>query len=108
MAAPRSRRLRLLESLRRTLSEMLHERLFRAAGRNGRQRPENTGAIYTSAMEEEPDLLDQLLLVHHRARQENGEVNTGSHPVMVDDAERKKMLSAVRAMVNRSAARFSR
>jgi hypothetical protein len=86
---------------------MLHERVLKNAGQNGRKKPENTSAIYTSAMEDEPDLLDQLLLVHHRAREENGGTAPGSQPMPVDDAERKKMLSAVRAMVHQSSVRFS-
>jgi hypothetical protein len=86
---------------------MLHERVFMTAGRNGRRKPENTSAIYTTAMELERDLLDQLLLVHHRARQEDGEATPASTHMPVDDAERKRMLSAIRAMVHQSSVRFS-
>lgn len=100
MARVRSRRLRLLESLRRTLSEKLHFQVWRAARQCGRRAPENTSAIYAMAMAATPDLLDQLLLVHHRALQEEGEP---AHPAgpPVDDIERKRMLSAVRATVDR-------
>jgi len=86
---------------------MLHERVFRTAGQSGRRKPPNTSAIYTTAKEQQPDLLDQLLLVHHRARQENGEAMQGSHPMPGDDTERMRMLSAVRAMVDQSSVRFS-
>ena len=101
MSRLRSRRLRLLESLRRTLSEKLHFQVWRAARQCGRRTPENTSAIYAMAMAATPQLLDQLLLVHHRALQEEGELPP--HPVVppVDDIERKRMLSAVRATVDR-------
>jgi hypothetical protein len=101
MSRLRSRRLRLLESLRRTLSEKLHFQVWRAARQCGRRTPENTSAIYAMAMAATPQLLDQLLLVHHRALQEEGELPP--HPVAppVDDIERKRMLSAVRATVDR-------
>jgi hypothetical protein len=103
----RSRRLRLLESLRRTISELLHDRVRKAAAGRGRPEPENTSAIYAMAQSEVPDLLDQLLLVHHRVEQERGEVRQGPTPPPPDDRERKRMLSAVRAMVHRSAERFN-
>jgi hypothetical protein len=106
MAHVRSRRLRLLESLRRTLSEMLHERVWKSASRNGRGEPVNTSAIYTAAIAEDPDLLDQLLLVHHRVRQEQGEIQPDAPTPQTDDGERRRMLSAVRATVRQSAARF--
>lgn len=100
MARVRSRRLRLLESLRRTLSEKLHLQVWRAARQCGRRTPENTSAIYAMAKAATPDLLDQLLLVHHRALQEQGELVHPARPP-VDDIERKRMLSAVRATVDR-------
>jgi hypothetical protein len=92
--------LRLLESLRRTLSEKLHLQVWRAARRCGRRTPENTSAIYAMAKAATPELLDQLLLVHHRALQEEGELAHPARPP-VDDIERKRMLSAVRATVDR-------
>ena len=107
MAPLRSRRLRLLESLRRTLSEMLEERVIHAAGQNGRCEPVNTSAIYTMAVAEAPDLLDQLLFVHHRVREEQGEVPQGDPPPDQDDAERKRLLSAVRATVRQSSVRYN-
>jgi hypothetical protein len=100
MARVRSRRLRLLESLRRTLSEKLHFQVWRAARQCGRRTPENTSAIYAMAKAATPELLDQLLLVHHRALQEEGELARPAGPP-VDDIERKRMLSAVRATVDR-------
>jgi hypothetical protein len=92
--------LRLLESLRRTLSEKLHLQVWRAARQCGRRTPENTSAIYAMAKAATPELLDQLLLVHHRALQEEGELAQPAGPP-VDDIERKRMLSAVRATVDR-------
>ena len=101
MARVRSRRLRLLESLRRTLSEKLHIQVWRAAHQAGRRTPENTNAIYAMAKAATPELLDQLLLVHHRALQEQGELPDNPPDLPVDDVERKRMLSAVRATVDR-------
>jgi hypothetical protein len=101
MSRLRSRRLRLLESLRRTLSEKLHFQVWRAARQCGRRTPENTSAIYAMAKAATPDLLDQLLLVHHRALQEEGALPHHPAGPPVDDIERKRMLSAVRATVDR-------
>ena len=101
MARLRSRRLRLLESLRRTLTEKLHFQVWRAARQCGRRTPENTSAIYAMAVAATPDLLDQLLLVHHRALQEEGALPPHTAGPPVDDVERKRMLSAVRATVDR-------
>jgi hypothetical protein len=102
MAQPRSRRLRLLESLRRTINEMLHERVHRAARSRGHLPPQSTASIYTSASEEAPELLDQLLFVHRRVDQEKGEEIRAAAPNRLDHGDRKAMLSAVRAAVNRS------
>ena len=101
MSRLRSRRLRLLESLRRTLSEKLHFQVWRAARQCGRRAPENTSAIYAMAKAATPDLLDQLLLVNHRALQEEGALPQHPAGPSVDDIERKRMLSAVRATVDR-------
>jgi nucleotidyltransferase/DNA polymerase involved in DNA repair len=106
MARARSRRLRLLESLRRTLSEKLHLQVWRAARQCGRHAPENTAAIYAMAKAATPDLLDQLLLVHHRVlEEETKDVAEHSTPPL-DDIERKRMLSAVRATVDRASSRL--
>ena len=105
MTAMRSRRLRLLESLRRTLSEMLHDRVQVAANRRGHRAPADTSSVYTMAAAEAPDLLEQLLLVHHCVRQEQGETLVNDPP-NEDDLERKRMLSAVRATVQRAELRF--
>lgn len=86
---------------------MLHERVWKSARRNGRGEPVNTNAIYTAAIAEDPDLLDQLLLVHHRVRQEQGEIDADTQAPETGDGERKRMLSAVRATVRQSAARFN-
>lgn len=101
MSRLRSRRLRLLESLRRTLSEKLHFQVWRAARQCGRRTPENTSAIYAMAKAATPDLLDQLLFVHHRALQEEGALPHQPPGPPMDDIERKRMLSAVRATVDR-------
>ena len=105
MAQPRSRsrRLRLLESLRRTINEMLHDRVRRAAQSHGHLPPQNTSSIYTSASEEAPELLDQLLFVHRRVIQEKGhEVPPVVTPDGIDHGDRQAMLSAVRAAVNQT------
>lgn len=102
MAQPRSRRLRLLESLRRTINEMLHERVHKAANEKGHGPPVNTSTIYTSASREVPELLDQLLYVHHKVDQERGETARSAPPDQLADPDRRAMLSAVRAAVNRT------
>ena len=106
MAQPRSRRLRLLESLRRTINEMLHEKVQRAATARGHGAPQNTQSIYTSATDEVPELLDQLLFVHRRVGQEKGEDIATVLPGSLDHSRRKAMLSAVRAAVKQSNASF--
>jgi len=103
--AIRSRRLRLLESLRHTLSDKLHIQVSRAAKKCGRHEPDNTSAIYAMAVAATPDLLDQLLLVHHRVDEERGNATDDGVPPC-DDIERKRMLSAVRATVERAASRL--
>jgi hypothetical protein len=80
---------------------MLHERVQHAARSRGHLPPQNTASIYTSASEEAPELLDQLLFVHHRVDQEKGE-EIPAAPDRLDHGDRKAMLSAVRAAVNRS------
>jgi hypothetical protein len=104
MVPQRSRRLRLLESLRRTINEMLHERVQRAASARGHGAPQNTSSIYTSASQDAPELLDQLFFVHCRVGEEMGDTTTSTAPDLLDDRHRKAMLSAVRAAVNRSRA----
>ncbi len=107
MGTARSRRLRLLESLRRTISDKLHEKVNTTNGANGGFRPpENTSAIYTQAKHVAPDLLDQLFNVHQRTCEEQGQpMITGQGPEL-NDFERKQMLSAVRAAVMRSQTRY--
>jgi hypothetical protein len=106
MAQPRSRRLRLLESLRCTINEMLHEKVQRAAMARGHGAPQNTQSIYTSAADEVPELLEQLLFVHRRVGQERGEKIPPVPPGSLDHGRRQAMLSAVRAAVKRSSAGF--
>ena len=103
----RSRRLRFLESLRRTISEKLHLRARQAGPVGNGGGAENTSAIYAAAMREFPDLLEQLLCVHQRTRQELGEVPPKAPPAsQLSDVERRRMLSAVRAAVLRSQMRI--
>ena len=102
MAPQRSRRLRLLESLRRTMNEILHDKVHRLAQKRGHGVPQNTSSIYTSATEEAPELLDQLFFVHRRVSEEMGEEFGPVTPDQLDDRERRAMLSAVRAAVHRS------
>jgi len=102
MVPQRSRRLRLLESLRRTMNEMLHDRIYRTAQARGHVSPQNTSSIYASAEQEAPELLDQLFFVHRRVGEEMGEEVDPTPPARLDDQRRRAMLSAVRAAVNRS------
>lgn len=107
MGSARSRRLRFLESLRKTISEKLHEKVSMASVANHSfAPPENTSEIYQKAKHVAPDLLDQLFNVHQRACEEQGQpMITGRGPEP-SDLERKQMLSAVRAAVMRSQTRF--
>ena len=102
MAPQRSRRLRLLESLRRTMNEILHDRVHRLAQKRGHGAPQNTSSIYASESEEAPELLDQLFFVHRKVGEEMGEEVDPSIPDQLDDSQRRAMLSAVRAAVHRS------
>jgi hypothetical protein len=83
------------------LSEKLHTQVSSAAKSCGRHQPVNTSEIYAMAAAATPELLDQLLLVHHRVREERGEVVAEEAQPPVDDIERMRMLSAVRATVDR-------
>ena len=85
MAPQRSRRLRLLESLRRTMNEILHDRVHRLAQKRGHGAPQNTSSIYTSAAEEAPELLDQLFFVHRKVGEEMGEEVDPSTPDRLDE-----------------------
>jgi hypothetical protein len=98
--------LRLLESLRRTISEKLHDRVRRAARGKGRGIPINTSSIYASARNEAPELLDQLLLVHQRVGEEQGSDSPPEAHHPLTDAERRAMLSAVRAAVHQTRERL--
>lgn len=101
MAGIRSKRLKLLEGLRRTLCDRLHEKVsLIARARGWLKPPENTSAIYQLAAAGAPALLDELLAVHVKASCERAP--KASDPAVANDAERKRMLSAVRACVARS------
>jgi len=102
MAPQRSRRLRLLESLRRTMNEILHDRVHRLAQKRGHGAPQNTSSIYASASEEAPELLDQLFFVHRKVGEEMGDEIESETPDRLDERQRRAMLSAVRAAVHRS------
>lgn len=107
MGTARSRRLRLLESLRRTISDKLHEKVTSSCvGAGGFGPPENTSAIYAQAKHVAPDLLDQLFHVHVRACEEQGVKVVLPKDDEPSDLERKRMLSAVRAAVVRSQTRY--
>ena len=107
MGTSRSRRLRLLESLRRTMSDKLHDKVNSSYRGNGSfSPPENTSAIYTHAKRVAPELLDQLFNVHIKACEEQGLPAAPAPGHEPDDLERKQMLSAVRAAVMRSQTRF--
>ena len=107
MGTSRSRRLRLLESLRRTISDKLHQKVHTSSLSNGSfTPPENTSAIYLQAKRVAPELLDQLFNVHIRACEEQGSPPHVPEGGGSDDLERKQMLSAVRAAVMRSQTRF--
>jgi len=89
------------------MSDKLHEKVCSSSvSANGLGVPENTGAIYRQAMHVAPELLDQLLNVHVRACEEQGEPPLSESRPTNDDIERRQMLSAVRAAVMRSQARF--
>ena len=102
MVPQRSRRLRLLESLRRTMNEILHDRVHRLAQKRGHGAPRNTSSIYASASEEAPELLDQLFFVHRKVGEEMGDEIESETPDRLDERQRRAMLSAVRAAVHRS------
>ena len=107
MGSARSRRLRLLESLRKTISDKLHAKVSATSATNGSfSPPENTSAIYRQAKNVAPDLLDQLFNVHIRACEEQGITMVTPKDDQPSDIERKQMLSAVRAAVMRSQTRY--
>jgi hypothetical protein len=81
---------------------MLHDRVHRAARGRGHGAPVNTSSIYASAQDEVPELLDQLLLVHKRVGEERGDLVRQHDLDELTDADRRAMLSAVRAAVNRT------
>jgi vacuolar-type H+-ATPase subunit H len=84
------------------MNEILHDRVHRLAQKRGHGAPQNTSSIYASASEEAPELLDQLFLVHRKVGEEMGEQIESEDPDRLDEHQRRAMLSAVRAAVNRS------
>lgn len=107
MRSVRSRRVKLLEGMCRTISDRLHERVAEAARLRGRlQTAESTSAVYALAVSVAPDLLDQLFGVYRLLAGEPRAGRNGSAVVGLGeptgDVERKRMLSAVRAAVGRS------
>jgi hypothetical protein len=96
--------LKLLEGVCRAMSDRLHERVVEAARADGhRHLPDDTSSIYAMAMTTVPGLLDELICVHQLASQERGEMAPRrSNVPPLNDIERKRMLSAVRATVYRS------
>jgi len=106
----RSRRRKLAEGMERSLSDLLHERMeqaFRAANGN-RRPPDNTSAIYTWAAQDARGMLEQLFQVHVEAAKERGEIPQQAQRIPSSDADRKRMLSAIRASVNRTRPKFNR
>ena len=100
----RSRRQKMVEGMERSLSDLLHERMdrsFRTSNAN-RRPPNNTSALYIWANNQAPAALDQLYCIHLEALQERGEIPRREHRIPSSEAERKRMLSAVRACVSRS------
>jgi hypothetical protein len=95
--------LKLLEGVCRAMSDRLHERVAEAARAGGCPRvPEDTSSIYAMAMDTVPGLLDELICAHQLASQERGEMAPRRNAVPpLNDLERKRMLSAVRAAVYR-------
>jgi hypothetical protein len=88
----------------RTLSDHLHEQVARASRADGRIRPPaDTSGVYAMALRVAPDLMERLFEVSHLARVERGEVPpVEPFEPPISDGERKRMLSAVRAVVKRS------
>lgn len=100
----RSRRRKLIEGMERSLSDLLHERMdssFRDSNGN-RRPPDNTSALYIWASGQAPAMLDQLYRVHLEALKERGEIPHKDHRVPNSEADRRRMLSAVRACVSRT------
>jgi len=94
----------MVEGMERSLSDLLHERMaqsFRASHGN-RRPPESTSALYIWAAGQAPAMLDQLYHVHLEGLKERGEIPHQEHRIPSTEAERKRMLSAVRACVSRT------
>ena len=103
----KSKRQRLLEGMRRTLSDLLEERAGALARARGwRRTPATTSSIYRLCASGAPDLIDQLFQVHEMTRHEQSHARGPlAVPPPVTDTQRKQMLSAVRAAVSRTSVR---
>jgi len=103
----KSRRLRALEGICRTMSDLLDKRVERAAKARGLQEPpQDTTRIFQIASSDAPWVLDRLLQAHHEATRERGLVED-ERPLTEaqDDLERRRMLSAARATIKRAGIR---
>lgn len=103
----KSRRLRALEGICRTMSDLLDHRVEEAARARGlHEPPQDTTRIYRLAATEAPWVLDRLLVAHHEADQERGRLTRDSElPGTEKELERRRMLSAVRATIKRAGIR---
>ena len=102
MPSTKSSRLRLLEGMCRTICDALHERVVLAARRRGwTGQPTSTSEIYAVAALEAPALLDQLIDLQCLTMAEEG-AGEALRAGEMDDRDRKRMLSAVRASIRRS------
>lgn len=102
MPGIRSRRLKLLEGMRRALNDLLHERAAKASesGEGIAKGASHTTAIHGWAEKYAPEMLDQLFKVHIEAdRERSGQHTRSTAKIPANQIERRKMLSAVRARV---------
>jgi len=91
------------------MTDLLHDKVDQAARDRGAPPPQDTSAIYTLAVAAAPGLLDQLISVHQLADRERG--GYGRHRGgfrSLNEGERKRMLSVVRATVYRRRRRAAR
>ena len=104
MPGIRSRRLKLLEGMRRALNDLLHERAAKASetGDGIAKGASHTTAIHGWAEKYAPDMLEQLFKVHLQATEERRGEDTDTRitdRIPADVVERRKLLSSVRASV---------
>ncbi len=103
----KSRRLRALEGICRTMSDLLDQRVEKAAKARGLlEPPQNTTRIYRLAATDAPWVLDRLIAAQHEADQERGRLPRETDPPPSEnELERRRMLSAVRATIKRAGIR---